>query len=284
MTLIEGTFGHDRLEGTEDGDVILGLYGKDILNGNGGDDLLLPDEELTSLNFDEGGYFTSISYRDVVRGGDGNDTIVSGLGNDGLDGGAGDDHIISLSDTDLSYYEPDVEVGQGIADLSFDVDTINPYGMVGDDAITGGTGADIFEFRSLIGARKEIIERNLNADGTVNWGMGGVAGENGNFGDHWVTGIGPNRIFDFSGAGGEGDTLVISGHTVAYTVLRSRPLSTLIGVYSDQGGDGVRGGGAHDMTALGTINVVHKNGPFDISTDVIVDQQDYGVFDGVYIG
>ena len=35
-------------------------------------------------------------------------------------------------------------------------------------------------------------------DGTINWGMNGVAGENDNVHDHWVDGIGHDVIWDFS--------------------------------------------------------------------------------------
>ena len=68
--------------------------------------------------------------------------------------------------------------------------------------------------------------------------MNGVAGENDNYHDHWVDGIGNDIIQDFNSK--EGDRILISGHTVQAILLENNETlnEALIGVYSDQGADG----------------------------------------------
>ena len=62
---------------------------------------------------------------------------------------------------------------------------------------------------------KNIVDQHKNAStGVINWGMNGVAGENDNYHDHWVDGIGIDTITDFSGNGGGNDHILIQGHTV----------------------------------------------------------------------
>ncbi|MCL2929007.1 MAG: calcium-binding protein, partial [Trichodesmium sp. MAG_R01] len=51
----------------------------------------------------------------------------------------------------------------------------------------------------------------------------------------------------------------------------------VIGLYSDQGNDGQRGGGAHDLDVLGKIVVKH-DGNFNFDNDVQVVGVDYGAY------
>ena len=72
----------------------------------------------------------------------------------------------------------------------------------------------------MINAKREIILKHVNDDGTINWGMNGVAGENDNeVHDHWVDGFGNDVITDFNRE--EGDKIRIEGHTTE--VYNSRP-------------------------------------------------------------
>lgn len=128
----------------------------------------------------------------------------------------------------------------------------------------------------LVNATKSIVADN-SSDQIINWGMNGVAGENENYHDHWVDGIGRDVITDFSGEGGEGDKIVIKGHTAKAMLLRESGSKAVIGLYSDQGDDGERGGGAHDFDVLGEI-IVRHDGNFSYENDVSVLGVDYKAY------
>lgn len=179
----------------------------------------------------------------------------------------------------------DTDDGDDIDKLDFGSEFSNPNGMDSSDwaqptakgnRLVGGEGANTFEFNPLINAKPEIYEKHINEDGTIDWK--GVAGENDNYHDHWVDSIGNDEIADFSGNGGEGDEIKIVGHTVAVEVLEELDNQASLGIYSDQGGDGNRGDGAHDFDVIGTVEVNH-DGNFDFDRDVSVDPN---VFDGAF--
>ena len=149
--------------------------------------------------------------------------------------------------------------------------------MASKDILTGGSGADTFEWNLLINASKDIVEKHTNDDEVINWGMNGVAGENDNYHDHWVDGIGRDLITDFSGQGGENDQIIVRGHTVKVKLLSEKPNKAKLGIYSDQGNDGERGNGAHDFDVLGKIVVKH-DGNFNFDNDVQVVGVDYGAY------
>ena len=48
---------------------------------------------------------------------------------------------------------------------------------------------DTFRFVALINAKEYIMLKHVNEDGTIEWGMSGVAGENDNLQDHWGEGL-----------------------------------------------------------------------------------------------
>ncbi len=125
-------------------------------------------------------------------------------------------------------------------------------------------------------AKENIYTKHQDANGVVDWR--GVAGENDNYHDHWVDGIGHEIISDFSGQGGEGDSLLITGHTVTYEVLEETNDKIVLGLYSDQGADGSRGNGAHDFDVLGVLEVNH-DGNFNVNNDLTVQA---GVFHGSF--
>ncbi|MEL6241162.1 MAG: hypothetical protein AAFY74_16730 [Pseudomonadota bacterium] len=72
--VIRGTDGNDRLNGSDEADIMLGLVGNDTISAAGGDDLV------------EGG-----SGNDIINGNAGNDRLLGDEGNDRLSGGGGDD-------------------------------------------------------------------------------------------------------------------------------------------------------------------------------------------------
>ncbi|MHA3978759.1 LamG-like jellyroll fold domain-containing protein [Halovulum sp. GXIMD14794] len=230
--------GDNELEGGAGDDGLDGNLGDDLVDGKDGADVL------------QGGYGN-----DTVLGGRGNDVLDGGHGEDRLLGGAGNDLLISRSDA----REPEIARVPGR-------DERDPYGELtkgklypkqpinGDDEMTGGGGADVFYFQTLINAKKRYIEKHTNDDGTIRWH--GVAGENDKLHDHWVDQIGHDVVTDYNRA--EGDRLVIEGHTtkiksISYADSNGDGVMdrSLIKLYSDQGS----GGGAHHMDSLGRITV-----------------------------
>lgn len=171
--------------------------------------------------------------------------------------------------------QADVEDGNDVEKLDFSSQYTNPNGT-GNDWLSGTEGANTYDVNLLLNAKPEIYQKHIDGDGKINWQ--GVAGENDNYHDHWVDGIGQDTISDFSGSGGEGDKINVVGHTVAVTVLEESDSQVKLGLYSDQGADNSRGNGAHDFDVLGTLTVNH-DGNFDYGNDVSVNPN---VFDGAF--
>ncbi len=199
-----------------------------------------------------------------VYGGDGNDEIEDGRGSQTLYGGDGDDVLLAYGDAG----EP--TPAQDASGTVYEYDgAANP-----DDLLIGGNGADTFLFMPLLDAKQEILERNRDGDGTIDWTGNGVAGENGNVHDHWVNGIGNDTIYDFSKE--QGDKIVIEGHTANISVEQFDSTTdddddvdySVITITSNQGGNG----GAHDGDPLGTITVYGD----------LVDEDDITVDAGVF--
>ena len=150
----------------------------------------------------------------------------------------------------------------------------------GDDVLIGGDGADTFRFEVLINAKPDIILKHVRDDGTIDWGMKGVAGENDNVHDHWVDRLGNEVVWDFSRA--EGDKIEVVGHTVDVYHIEHIDSdqdgtldATVLHVQSNQG----NGGGAHNKDQLGTITVF---GDLVMESDLTVDAMvNYGIVDSV---
>ena len=230
--------GESDVSGTSGNDGINGQRGDDDLKGAGGDDVV------------QGGYGN-----DKLLGGNGNDILDGGHGEDVLRGGAGDDLLISRADAREGpvYLDPDRDEGDPYNELT-DGKLYPDQPIPGDDALWGGSGADIFYFQTLINAKQRYIEKHTRDDGTINWH--GVAGENDKIHDHWVDVLGNDAVMDFSRA--EGDRIVVEGHTTEIDKITYGDANgdgvmdhSVIWLYSEQGS----GGGAHADDRLGTITV-----------------------------
>ena len=233
------------------------------------------DETLTGNNVN-GSYGD-----DVIIGTDGNDMLAGGHGEDRIEGGAGNDVLMSYADG----REPVIAQNYNQGDdpnneINDQTRTLYPDQPIeADDVLIGGDGADTFYFRTLINAKREIILKHVNDDGTIEWGMNGVAGENDNVHDHWVDGIGNDVIWDFDRA--EGDTILIEGHTTEVYKIEHQDSdmdgiidSTVLHLWSNQG----NGGGAHNKDLLGTITVF---GDLVTEADFQVNKTDYGIVEGI---
>lgn len=282
---LDGGKGNDRIRAGAGNDAVMGGFGSDRILGQNGDDKLFGDVAMRAKDFNKKGYLKKSTIRkhgdDLLRGGNGDDYLQDQLGRDRMVGGAGNDTIVSVADSGVPAENPaigaNVDDGNDVDKLNFSDQFVNPMGLNANDRLTGGAGSDTFKFDLLINAPRAIWKQHVNDDGSIEWGMNGVAGENNNYHDHWVDGIGRDTITDFSGAGGEGDNIVITGHTVTYKVLKDMDNRVVLGIYSDQGADGVRGGGAHDMDVLGVLRINH-DGNFNLANDVTVVNNDLGAF------
>jgi Ca2+-binding RTX toxin-like protein len=111
--VIAGSFGDDRIEGSNTSDIIIGLLGADTLRGGNGDDKIQGNEGLDKLYGGNGG--------DLLQGGAATDQLYGGEGEDIMVGGIGDDYLIGENGNDKL------------------------YGGIEDDILQGGPGADYFD-------------------------------------------------------------------------------------------------------------------------------------------
>lgn len=258
-----GSQGNDRLSGGGGDDTVLGGSGADVALGGGGADYLGGGGGCDTLKGGKGAdVFFGASGSDLLMGEDGNDSMEGGKGKDTLSGGAGDDLLLAMSRGG----EPDPDQAPGEC-----VNADEP--MADRDLLIGGAGADRFEFRWLIDAKQEILDKHTNEDGDIDYSMNGVDGENDNVHDHWVETIGVKVVKDYDPT--EGDTLVFKGHTVELDTLSYRDFDddgkrdTVMTFVSNQGGSG-----AHDGDQVGTI----------VLLDAIIAISEVNVNAGVHFG
>ncbi|MHA6689751.1 calcium-binding protein [Devosia sp. A449] len=165
---LSGGAGDDRLYGESGDDILFGDAGNDQLSGGSGDDLLSGGDGDDTLAGGEGD--------DVLDGGAGDDILSDGEGRDVVLGGDGDDHVIATADGSDDSFDGGsgcdtldysattqgvaIDLATGTAcGVEIGLDTISGFeaaiGGSGDDhfivgdtglTLTGGAGADIFEF------------------------------------------------------------------------------------------------------------------------------------------
>lgn len=116
---LEGKVGNDLVFGGDGIDVLIGGAGNDELRGDAGDDRLSGGEGNDTVHGGLGNdSLTSANGIDWLFGGDGADTLDPGTGTSSADGGAGNDRIMASMTASVTF------------------------------TMTGGDGADAFEFRN----------------------------------------------------------------------------------------------------------------------------------------
>jgi Ca2+-binding RTX toxin-like protein len=196
-----GEDGDDTILGEEGDDFISGGPGADILVGDVGDDTLHGDGSNDTLDGGDGDdnlgggagddMIIAAAGNDRLRGNDGNDVLSDGTGRDTVHGDTGDDYVVAAADAADDVYDGGddqdtldystatlsitVDVGSGTADgVDIGHDLIAAFEEIiagsGDDHIvagsasvsmTGGDGADTFEFQRAEDDRQTMTVRKI---------------------------------------------------------------------------------------------------------------------------
>lgn len=116
---IRGSGRDDRLNGTDDADVIKGLGGDDRIDGDDGSDLLNGGAGDDRIEGDDGhDRIIGGSGNDRLEGDDGNDTINGGAGNDWIEGDDGNDTLTGGKGADTFVFGDDDDDFDIITDFS----------------------------------------------------------------------------------------------------------------------------------------------------------------------
>ena len=90
-----GSFGDDRITGSNESDIIIGLLGADTIRGGSGDDKIQGNEDIDRLYGEDG--------NDLLQGGAATDQLYGGQGDDILSGGMGDNFLVGEQGNDKLY-------------------------------------------------------------------------------------------------------------------------------------------------------------------------------------
>lgn len=211
---IDGGLGNDTIYGGDGNDFIAGGRGDDYISGGSGNDIVNAGNGADTVYGGNG--------NDVLNGAGGNDHLDGGRGNDTIDGGSGDDFIYGNKGSNTLFG------GAGNDTVNTGDHTSSADGGTGDDLIvarlkkggdhtlTGGEGADTFEFQyqtSRKSADVVITDFELGLDDFIINGLNGDAWVDSNFafaevfGLDLLTEVNGNAVLDF----GANDTITFEG-------------------------------------------------------------------------
>src|SRR6056297_3076171 len=244
-----GQGGDDSITGGDGADTIFGGSGSDTAEGGAGDDFIDTGAHLYGVPLPDLGFPCllppdpdPVNDRDLVSGGAGNDTILTGDDADTIDGGAGNDSINAGIDAD------DVTGGDG------------------DDTITGGEGSDTIEGNEgddlIFGGLDPIFPDSLN-----------IPDDNPSGPDDPVTDNGRDLIF-----GGDGNDTIF-GQDDDDTIYGGDGADSIDAGIDDDlvfGGDGddTITGGQGDDTITGGAGADEMSGGDDRDTFIITSVSD----------
>ncbi|EDL50119.1 calcium-binding protein [Erythrobacter sp. SD-21] len=156
FNIIEGLSGDDLIKGLDGNDVLWGGHGNDQLEGGGGSDVLRGGEGADLLLGGEGiDYLFGGTSSDFLKGGNGNDQLYGEAGDDIIEGGLHDDVLYGLDGNDSLD-------GGGDNDILF--------GGTGDDLLDGGYGFDTVDYSgasSAITLRWRIVHSQSEGKDTL---------------------------------------------------------------------------------------------------------------------
>ena len=145
------TNGNDVINGTDAAETICGLLGNDVIEANGGNDIVFGD--LCEVKARLAGAQAGAGGRDTINGGTGNDTVYGAGGDDKLTGGDGNDKVYGGAGNDS------VSGGKG-------KDTVD--GGKGNDKLTGGAGVNSYRG----GAGDDSVNAKNGKRETIDCGSG----------------------------------------------------------------------------------------------------------------
>ena len=259
---IDGGADNDTITGGDGGDTVLGEQGDDLIDTSGpapaidvptfpgipvdadpendrdlvfggtGDDTIITGDDRDTIEAGDGNdVIESGIDDDEVSGGDGNDLITDTQGSDTIDGGGGADTIIAGVDTFSDYVgdDPNLPIGTILSDPNTDDGRDLVFGGAGNDSILTGDDADTIDG----GTGNDTIDAGIDDDV-----IDGFVGNDSILGGH-----GSDTI-----TGGEGDDFIDASAATSPTDFTNEPDAT--DPVPDNDRDVVDGGDGND-TILG---------------------------------
>lgn len=218
---LEGSAGHDTLDGGGASDILRGGSGRDVLFGSAGDDTLSGGRQ--------GDVLSGGSGSDVLRGGSGHDELSGGFGADVLKGGSGDDILSGDQGADQltgGSGNDTLEGGDGADELVAGSGSDQLTGGAGNDSLSGGSDDDVLEGGLGDDSLRGGVDNDVLTGGEGRDSLRGDSGNDelsGGAGRDYLSGASGNDTLDggadsdrlYLGAGGD----VASGGTGADTFI-----------------------------------------------------------------